>query len=95
MGAVSIAFSRTQSAKTRKRTITQSNKTPGKPGLRGNNKMNDYSTPYLALHKLLKQFHETITKGNYDKAYEISMDITDVAQNLEIISKELRDAYTD
>jgi phage gp36-like protein len=56
--------------------------------------MNDYSTPYLALHKLMRDFHETILKGNYQHAHEIAVDITDVAQALEDISKELRDAYT-
>jgi phage gp36-like protein len=56
--------------------------------------MNDYSTPYLALHKLMRDFHETILKGNYQRAHEIAIDITDVAQALEDISKELRDAYT-
>jgi phage gp36-like protein len=56
--------------------------------------MNDYSTPYLALHKLMRDFHETILKGNYQRAHEIAVDITDVAQALEDISKELRDAYT-
>lgn len=57
--------------------------------------MNDFSTPYLALHKLMRDFHETITKGNYQRAHEISIDIVDVAQELEDISKGLRDAYTD
>jgi hypothetical protein len=57
--------------------------------------MNDYSTPYLALHKLMRDFHETILKGNYQRAHEISIDIVDVAQALEDISKELRDAHTD
>jgi phage gp36-like protein len=57
--------------------------------------MNDYSTPYLALHKLMRDFHETILKGNYQRAHEIAVDITDIAQALEDISKELRDAYTD
>jgi hypothetical protein len=57
--------------------------------------MNDYSTLYLALHKLMRDFHETITKGNYQRAHEISIDIVDVSQQLEDISKELRDAYTD
>ena len=57
--------------------------------------MNDYSTPYLALHKLMKDFHETITKGNYQRAHEISIDIVDVSQDLEDISKGLRDAHTD
>ena len=57
--------------------------------------MNDYSTPYFALHKLMRDFHETILKGNYQRAHEIAVDITDIAQALEDISKELRDAYTD
>jgi len=57
--------------------------------------MTDFSTPYLALHKLMKDFHETINKGNYQQAHEISIDIVDVAQQLEDISKGLRDAFTD
>ena len=57
--------------------------------------MMDFSTPYLALHKLMKDFHETINKGNYQQAHEISIDIVDVAQQLEDISKGLRDAFTD
>jgi hypothetical protein len=57
--------------------------------------MKDFSTPYLALHKLMRDFHETITKGNFQRAHEISIDIVDVAQELEDISKGLRDAYTD
>ena len=57
--------------------------------------MTDFSTPYLALHKLLKDFHETITKGNYQQAHEISIDIVDVSQQLEDISKGLRDAHID
>ena len=57
--------------------------------------MIDYSTPYLALHKLMKNFHETINKGNYQQAHEISIDMVDVAQQLEDISKGLRDAFTD
>ena len=57
--------------------------------------MNDFSTPYLALHKLMKSFHESITKGNYQQAHEISIDIVDVSQALEDISKGLRDAHTD
>jgi hypothetical protein len=57
--------------------------------------MIDFSTPYLALYKLMKDFHEAITKGNYQRAHEISIDIVDVAQHLEDISKGLRDAHTD
>jgi len=43
----------------------------------------------------MKDFHETINKGNYQQAHEISIDIVDVAQQLEDISKGLRDAFTD
>ena len=57
--------------------------------------MIDYSTPYLALHKLMKDFHETINKGNYQQAHEISIDMVDVAQALEDVSKGLRDAHSD
>lgn len=57
--------------------------------------MTDYSTPYLALHRLIKDFHEATLKGQYQKAYEVSVDITDVAQQLEDIAKGLASAYTD
>ena len=57
--------------------------------------MNDFSTPYLALHKLIKDFHNATHKGEYAKAYEISIDITDVSQQLEDIVKGLVNAYTD
>ena len=57
--------------------------------------MMDFSTPYLALHKLMKDFHESILKGNFQQAHEISIDIVDVAQKLEDISKGLRDAHID
>jgi len=57
--------------------------------------MNDFSTPYLALHKLMKSFHEAINKGNYQQAHEISIDMVDVAQALEDVSKGLRDAHSD
>lgn len=43
----------------------------------------------------MKSFYEAINKGNYQQAHEISIDIVDVAQQLEDVSKGLRDAYTD
>jgi hypothetical protein len=55
--------------------------------------MNDFSTPYLALHKLLKSFHEATLRGKYDHAYQISLDITDVAHDLELIAKELSEQW--
>jgi hypothetical protein len=57
--------------------------------------MIDYSTPYLALHKLIKDFHTATLKGEYAKAYEIAVDITDVSQQLEDIAKGLVNAYSD
>jgi hypothetical protein len=55
--------------------------------------MNDYSTPYLALLKLIKDFHEATLQGKYDKAYQISLDITDVAHDLELIAKNLSEQW--
>lgn len=57
--------------------------------------MTDYSTPYLALHRLFKDFHDATLKGQYQKAYEIAVDITDVAQQLEDIAKGMASAYSD
>ena len=57
--------------------------------------MTDYSTPYLALHRLIKDFHDATLKGEYQKAYETAVDITDVAQQLEDIAKGLDSAYSD
>ena len=57
--------------------------------------MNDYSTPYLALNRLMKDFHAATIKGEYEKAYEIAVDITDVSQELEDIAKGLARAYSD
>jgi len=34
-------------------------------------------------------------QGEYARAYEISLDITDMSQRLEDFAKGLRDAYTD
>lgn len=57
--------------------------------------MIDFSTPYLALHKLMIDFHTATIKGDFQKAYEISIDITDVSQQLEDIAKGMFNAYTD
>jgi len=57
--------------------------------------MIDYSTPYLALQKLMKDFHAATIQGNYAKAYEISIDITDLSQQLEDIAKGMASAYSD
>ena len=60
---------------------------------KGTREMNDYSTPYLALLKLTKDYHEATLKGQYDKAYQISLDMTDVAHDLELIAKDLAEQW--
>ena len=57
--------------------------------------MIDFSTPYLALHKLMIDFHTATIKGDFQKAYEIAIDITDVSQQLEDIAKGMFNASTD
>jgi hypothetical protein len=57
--------------------------------------MIDFLTPYLALHKLMIDFHAATIKGDFQKAYEIAIDITDVSQQLEDIAKGMFNAYTD
>lgn len=57
--------------------------------------MKDFSTPYLALQRSIKEFHDATLKGEYQRAYEIAVDITDLSQQLEDIAKGLVDAYTD
>ena len=43
----------------------------------------------------MKDFHAATIKGEYVKAYEIAVDITDVSQQLEDIAKGLAKAFTD
>jgi len=57
--------------------------------------MIDYSTPYFAMHKLMKDFHTATIQGEYKKAYEIAIDITDIAQQIEDIAKGMASSYSD
>lgn len=57
--------------------------------------MTDFSTPYLTLLKLTKDFHENFNTGNYQQAYEISIDIVDTAQKLEDVARKAWDANID
>jgi hypothetical protein len=61
---------------------------------RGIKNMDNYSGPFLTLHRLCKDFYEATMQGEYARAYEISLDITEMAQKLEDFAKGLRDAYT-
>jgi hypothetical protein len=54
--------------------------------------MDDISTFYLVLQRLSRSLYEEVNNKNYAKAHEISIDMVDIAQKLEDISKKLRDA---
>jgi hypothetical protein len=54
--------------------------------------MNDPVTYLLSLDKLIRYFYEHFNLGNYNQAHEIAMDIVDIGQHLEDITKKLRDA---
>jgi len=54
--------------------------------------MNDPVTYLLILDKLIKSFYENFNIGNYQRAHEISIDMTDISQQLEDVIKKLRDA---
>ena len=54
--------------------------------------MDDISTFYLVLQRLSRSLYEEVNNKNYVKAHEISIDMVDIAQKLEDISKKLRDA---
>ena len=44
--------------------------------------MNDLSTPYLTLQRLTKEMYEQLNRRNYTRAYEISIDMVDLAQQM-------------
>ena len=54
--------------------------------------MNDLITPYLTLQRLTKELYEQVNQKNFTRAYEISIDMVDLAQQMEDISKGLVDA---
>jgi hypothetical protein len=56
--------------------------------------MNDPVTYLLTLDTLLKNFYEHFNVRNFQRTYEISLDMVDIAQQLEDLAKKLRDANT-
>ena len=54
--------------------------------------MNDPITYLLILDKLIKSFYENFNTGNYQRSHELSIDITDISQQLEDVIKKLRNA---
>ena len=51
--------------------------------------MKDYSPKLLELNRLIKQFNNATLKSNWVRAYEISCDITETAQELEDVAQEV------
>ena len=56
--------------------------------------MEDLITPYLTLQRLNRELYEQFNKKNFIRAYEISVDMVDLTQQMEDISKRLLDANT-
>jgi len=48
--------------------------------------MNDYSLPLIVLRKLLKDYEEAMLKGKQDQAYEVSVDLVEMALKLSDIA---------
>ena len=48
--------------------------------------MNDYSLPLIVLRKLSREYEEAMLKGKKDLAYEISVDLVEMALKLSDIA---------
>lgn len=48
--------------------------------------MNDYALPLIVLRKLLKDYEEAMLKSKKDQAYEISVDLVEMALKLSDIA---------
>jgi len=48
--------------------------------------MNDYSLSLLVLRKLSKDYEDAMLKGNKDHAYEVSVDLVEMALRLSDIA---------
>lgn len=53
--------------------------------------MNDYSFPCILLKKYLREYYALCNDKQYAKAYEVAVDISDLALQLETIAQELAD----
>jgi hypothetical protein len=49
----------------------------------------NYVVPYLTLKNLTNEFYEAMNKKEFVKAYEISIDISDMASQLEDYAQNL------
>jgi hypothetical protein len=48
----------------------------------------DYSLPYLVLQSLTKKYHDSMITQNTHRAYEIAVDMVEMAQVLQEIAHE-------
>lgn len=48
--------------------------------------MNDYSLPLIVLRKLSRDYEEAMLKGKKDQAYEVSVDLVEMALKLSDIA---------
>jgi hypothetical protein len=52
------------------------------------NKVKDYSLPYLVLQSLIKKYHDSMINQNSHRAYEIAVDMVEMAQVLQEIAND-------
>jgi len=52
------------------------------------NKVKDYSLPYLVLQSLTKKYHDSMINQNTHRAYEIAVDMVEMAQVLQEIAND-------
>ena len=45
--------------------------------------MNDYALPLIVLRKLAKDYEEAMLKGKKDKAYQVAVDLVEMALKLQ------------
>jgi len=55
--------------------------------------MNDYSFPCILLKKYLREYYALCNDKQYAKAYEVAVDISDLALQLETIAQELANKH--
>ena len=51
-------------------------------------KVKDYSLPYLVLQSLTKKYHDSMITQNTHRAYEIAVDMVEMAQVLQEIAND-------
>lgn len=50
--------------------------------------MSDFSHPFLIINRLLKEYHQLCNAMDFTRAYEVAVDISEMASLLEKIAQE-------